>query len=117
VIADLRPSPAVTVTALIENLKDDPKILADKLEQRLKGNKVHVSSIDNMTMSLAALAGKKTCFCFFKGISASQEKRFSFFREQWKVAEDGMGSSLKFDDITPATSFVYLALKYFTGGK
>jgi hypothetical protein len=42
---------AVTVTTLIENLKDDPKILANKLEQRLKGNKVHVSSIERAAMT------------------------------------------------------------------
>jgi hypothetical protein len=41
----------VTVTTLIENLKDDPKILANKLEQRLKGNKVHVSSIERAAMT------------------------------------------------------------------
>jgi hypothetical protein len=117
VLVDLRPSPAITVAVLIENLKDDPKVLATKFEQRLKGNKVHISSIDNMTAGLAPISGKTTTFCFFKGISSSNEKKFSFFREQWKLAEDGMVSSLKFDDVTPATSFVYLALKYFSGAK
>lgn len=115
-LPEIKAATELNVTVLIEGFKGDNQGLSRKLSNSRK-LPIQVGSIDNMALALAPLSGKKTAFCFYRGLSPAIESRFSFLKDNFKVAEDGCQLKMRFDDVTPATSFLYLALKYLSEDK
>lgn len=112
-VPELKTAEELNVTVLIEGFKGDTQGLSRKLSGTRK-LPIQVGSIENMSLALAPLAGKKTAFCFYRGLSPAIGSKFALWSNNWKIAEDGCQFKMRFDDVTPSTSFVYMALKYLS---